>query len=80
MAAKGAGNIVLTSRSAEKHPDVAALVESVAQEGSKLVVRNCDISDANSVAQLAKSCADTLPPIRGVVVAAMVLDVSALMN
>ena len=41
-----------------------------------IVVKACDIADQESVNALVEDCAKTLPPIRGVIHAAMVLRVS----
>ncbi|VUC25637.1 unnamed protein product [Clonostachys rosea] len=74
MVERGAKSIVIVSRSVEGHSAVPALVQSAADKGCKLVARNCDISSEESVIQLADYCAQNLPPVRGVIVAAMVLD------
>lgn len=44
--------------------------------GCNLTVRNCDISSSDAVAEFAAECSQSFPPVRGVIVAAMVLDVS----
>ncbi|KAL8710442.1 MAG: hypothetical protein Q9225_007289 [Loekoesia sp. 1 TL-2023] len=71
----GAKNILLVSRNAESHPDAAELVRTAKAEGCKLQIQNCDISNENSLMNLLTTCSSAiLPPIRGVVNCAMVLD------
>ncbi|KAB8360847.1 hypothetical protein FH972_024581 [Carpinus fangiana] len=72
LASKGAKNIILVSRSATVSERVQALMDELAPQGVKIVVRPCDVADAASVKKLVSNCAD-LPPIRGVVQGAMVL-------
>lgn len=72
MAAKGAKNIILSSRSAKVSEAVQALIDELGPQGIKVVVRPADMTDAASVKALIAGCSD-LPPIRGVVQGAMVL-------
>lgn len=76
MVQKGAKNIVLVSRNAQSHPGAASLMQQAQDDGCNLQVRNCDVSDENSLLELLEDCTHTLPPIRGVVAGAMVLNVS----
>jgi len=74
---KGARNLVLISRSAESHPNAADLVRSAKTHRCNLQIRNCNISDEGDLVRLLDGCSKTLPPIRGVINAAMVLDVGS---
>ncbi|KKK24815.1 hypothetical protein P175DRAFT_0548914 [Aspergillus ochraceoroseus IBT 24754] len=74
MVEKGARNILLTSRNAESHPNAITLINKAYAEGCKIYVRNCDVSSEESLAKLLNDCASTLPPIRGVIQAAMALN------
>ncbi|KAF7554507.1 hypothetical protein G7Z17_g2865 [Cylindrodendrum hubeiense] len=78
MVQKGARNIVLVSRNAQSHPGAASLIQQAKDDGCNLQVRNCDVSDESSLLELLGDCARTLPPIRGVVAGAMVLNDSVL--
>ncbi|KAH7143722.1 hypothetical protein EDB81DRAFT_935118 [Dactylonectria macrodidyma] len=78
MVQKGARNILLVSRNAQSHPDAASLMEQAKNEGCNLQVRNCDVSDEQSLLALLDECARAMPPIRGVVAGAMVLNDSIL--
>lgn len=76
MIEKGAKNILVTSRNAVSHPNAAGLVQRAKADGCNVYVRNCDISNEESLVKLLADHTGTLPPIRGVIQAAMYLDVS----
>ena len=77
MMKKGATNILVVSRNAESHPNAVELVRMAKTEGCNLQVRNCDVSSESSFVKLLTYCSSaSLPPIRGVINCAMVLDVS----
>ncbi|KAI1502213.1 hypothetical protein F5X99DRAFT_427602 [Biscogniauxia marginata] len=70
-----AKNILLVSRNAESHPDAVELVQTAKAEGVNIHVRNCDVSSEEALLKLLKYCTSvSLPPIRGVINGAMVLD------
>ncbi|KAL1636209.1 Type I Iterative PKS [Diplodia intermedia] len=74
MAQKGARNVVLLSRSGKTDGKVGQLIESVRQSmDANVVVRACDVADEASVRALVEDCKGSMPPIRGVIHAAMVL-------
>ena len=70
----GAKNLVLFSRNAEsaKHSPFLAQVRA---KGVKIVARNVDIADAARLEAAARDVDAVLPPVRGVIQAAMVLQV-----
>jgi NADPH:quinone reductase-like Zn-dependent oxidoreductase len=76
MIEKGARNILIISRNAASHPEAASLIEYGKGKGCNVFVRNCDVSDEESLVRLLGDCAGTMPLIRGVVQGAMQLDVS----
>ena len=77
MMDNGAKNILLVSRNAESHPDAVELVRTAKTEGCNLQVRNCDVSSDKGLVELLTYCSSaSIPPIRGVINCAMVLDVS----
>ena len=76
MSSKGARNIVLTSRNASGNKKVLQLAEELAERGTKIVVHSCDVSSRGSVRHLVEDGLRDLPPIRGVINAAMFLKVS----
>ncbi|KXX76480.1 Lovastatin diketide synthase LovF [Madurella mycetomatis] len=74
MASKGAKNVVVVSRNAEAHPKGAIMVQEAAAKGCRLQFLNCDIASEESLVALLSKVSAVLPPIRGVVHAASVLD------
>lgn len=73
---KGAKNIIVTSRKAESHPSAPELSRLAAAAGCRLLLRNCDTTQEAELVTLINEASKDLPPIRGVINAAMVLDVS----
>ncbi|HEY9800293.1 MAG TPA: type I polyketide synthase [Leptolyngbyaceae cyanobacterium] len=73
LANQGARCIVLTSR---KGADSTAqqVIQQIEQTGTQVFVIPADVSQAESVAQLLKKIKQTLPPLRGIIHAAGVLD------
>lgn len=74
MIEKGAKHILITSRRAESHPNAAPLVQRAKEADCNVYVRNCDISHEESLVKLLADCAGTMPPVRGVIQAAMALN------
>ncbi|KAF3769432.1 hypothetical protein M406DRAFT_245011 [Cryphonectria parasitica EP155] len=74
MLRRGARHILVVSRSAESHPEAASLVARGLAQGCRVVVRNCNVARESELVQLLADCAqDGLPPVRGVIQAAMAL-------
>lgn len=78
MASRGAKSIILLSRSGRLTGDTEGLEAELESLGTKLTIHACDIGDKKQVLEVAKQCRENLPPVRGVVHAAMVLRVSRL--
>lgn len=67
----------MLSRSAETHPATADLIKELEASGCRAAVRNCDASESSNLAAALQSLLHSgIPPIRGVVHAAMALHVS----
>lgn len=75
MIEKGAKNILIISRNAESHPEAAPLVELGQKKGCIVHVRNCDVSNEQSLLNLFSDCTSTMPPIKGLIQGAMQLNV-----
>ncbi|KLU82825.1 hypothetical protein MAPG_01893, partial [Magnaporthiopsis poae ATCC 64411] len=73
MVEKGAGHVVLLSRSGSATGKVKELIDSASIAGANVVVRRCDVANKASVDELFTSGLDGLPPVRGIVHGAMVL-------
>lgn len=77
MVHHGARNLVLVSRSGTVAGKVKTLIDDLTSIGATIVVRQCDVSDSNSVNTLVKRGMVDMPEVRGVVHGAMVLNVSS---
>ena len=75
MIQKGARHIVLVSRSGKASVKVADLIEEAKSFQAQIEVRTCDVSSKEQVENLVNSGISCMPTVRGVVHAAMVLDV-----
>lgn len=76
MVGKGARNIVLLSRTGLVQDQVASLVQEMEQLSANIIVKACDVSSKDSVAEVMGFCTEQLPPVAGVIHAGMVLRVS----
>ena len=75
MMEKGAKNLLIASRNAETSPDVADMRAMAQADSCNLQIRSCDVGDEQKFVDLLAEVATTMPPICGVVNAAMVLKV-----
>lgn len=71
-------NLIVLSRTARTHPDRAALVADVEAAGCRVSVQSCDVSSEADFRRVLDQVRrdESFPPIRGVVQAAMTLNVS----
>ncbi|KAH7327102.1 beta-ketoacyl synthase domain-containing protein [Rhexocercosporidium sp. MPI-PUGE-AT-0058] len=74
MIEKGAKNIVLLSRSGKSDGKVGELIEEAATIGANVIVKSCNVSSEKAVEKLVSDDLSSLPPIKGLIHAAMVLD------
>lgn len=72
---KSAKNLLIVSRNAETSPDVASMRLMAQADGCNLQIRSCDVGNESEFLRLLTDVATTMPPIRGVINAAMVLQV-----
>jgi acyl transferase domain-containing protein/NADPH:quinone reductase-like Zn-dependent oxidoreductase len=68
-------NLVVVSRNATTHPLCLATREHARKNKCNLQVRDCDIADEQSFLALLNEIKATMPPIKGIIHAGMVLDV-----
>ncbi|KAK0714128.1 hypothetical protein B0T26DRAFT_874079 [Lasiosphaeria miniovina] len=73
MVEQGARTIVLLSRSGGGAEMVEKLQEEVQCPDARILVKKCDASDEGQFQRLVEECVESLPPICGVIHAAMVL-------
>ncbi|CAI6088461.1 unnamed protein product [Clonostachys chloroleuca] len=74
MISRGAKTLLLVSRHATTHPNAHLLQKRGEASGCNVQLRDCDLSYEDQLLELLAECSRTLPPIRGVVNGAMVLD------
>ena len=71
MVDRGAKSIILLSRSGAQKPEAIQAVDQMVAEGAKVTVFACDVADRSRLKAVIEECTKTLPPIRGVIQAAM---------
>ena len=76
LASRGAGHIALLSRRKLDDLEEQDFISELQSHGSKLHLLRCDVSDARMIKDSVAFCLERLPPVRGVIQAAMVLQVS----
>jgi acyl transferase domain-containing protein/acyl carrier protein len=74
LAEKGASHLVLLSRSGKAPEADQASLEALQAQGVNVVTYACDVTDKAALTQVLAEVQATLPPLRGVIHAAMVLD------
>ncbi|PKK54328.1 hypothetical protein CI102_1058 [Trichoderma harzianum] len=73
MVRRGARHIILLSRSGKVTDDLSKLMKESRKLGASIYVVPCDVADEKSVQALVEELQEDLPPIRGIIHAAMVL-------
>lgn len=71
MVDRGAKSIILISRSGAQKPEATQAVDEMVAEGARVTVFACDVADKSRLTAVIEECTKTLPPIRGVIQAAM---------
>jgi NADPH:quinone reductase-like Zn-dependent oxidoreductase/acyl carrier protein len=74
LAKHGAQHLVLVGRSGARTPDALAAIDALRSDGVDVVVAKADITNEADVARVVDEIAHSMPPLRGVIHAAMVLD------
>ncbi|KAJ4253425.1 hypothetical protein NW762_010583 [Fusarium torreyae] len=72
--AHGAKNILILSRSASSRTDSGDLIEEMEGQGCRVMVKNCDIAVAEDLSRALNESYSEIPPVKGVIQAAMVLN------
>jgi acyl transferase domain-containing protein/NADPH:quinone reductase-like Zn-dependent oxidoreductase/acyl carrier protein len=80
LAARGARHLALVSRQGDAAPEAAQTLAKLRALGVAARAFACDVADRSAVAALLARLAAEMPPLRGVVHGAMVLDDAALAN
>ncbi|HEX6385525.1 MAG TPA: SDR family NAD(P)-dependent oxidoreductase, partial [Anaerolineae bacterium] len=74
MVERGARHLVLMSRSGAATPPAQAAIDAMAQAGATVHLARADVTQVEQVAQLLDEIRQSMPPLRGVIHAAGVLD------
>ena len=77
---KGARHIVMLGRRGAPSPETQAVVQDFRARGVKVVADPCDVTDRAALERLFETLRTTMPPIAGVMHAAMILDDALLTN
>lgn len=77
MVKHGAKNLIILSRSGKRHALAEMLSADLEQAGCNLIMPECDIKDGALVEQILNDAAKSMPPIRGAIQGAMVLNASS---
>ncbi len=74
LAERGARHLVLVGRSGAARDEAKAVVADLSARGVAVYAEPCDITDRRAVEKLFEHIAATMPPVAGILHAAMVLD------
>lgn len=74
LASKGARHLVLISRSGAVTPEALSAISALQAQGVTVTAQACDVTNLPALTALFAHMANTLPPLRGVVHAAAVID------
>ena len=77
---KGARHLAVIGRSETTPPDAAAALERLRQDGAAVHEFAVDVADANQVAELLRRMQREMPPLRGIIHCAAVIQDSSLVN
>ncbi|SEC07707.1 Acyl transferase domain-containing protein [Rhizobiales bacterium GAS188] len=80
MIAHGARHLVLVGRRAVPNPEQQSVIDELRATGTDVRILSADVSRAEDVSLVLAKINDTLPRLRGVIHAAMVLNDSLLVN
>lgn len=75
MSAHGARSILLLTRKNLSGPERSKLEIRFGSFGTHVRIETCDVADTTAMQNVAKRCRQTMPPVRGVIQAAMILQV-----
>lgn len=75
MANHGARNLIFVNRSGMSNPASRATVQALKDKGINALIHACNVSDQGQFQGMLSQLKQTIPPVRGVIQAAMVLRV-----
>ncbi|PYI01233.1 ketoacyl-synt-domain-containing protein [Aspergillus sclerotiicarbonarius CBS 121057] len=74
MADHGARHFLFLSRQGADHSDASAVFADLSAKGAQAMAYQCDISDEEQVGRAFRRCSLELPPVKGIMQAAMLLS------
>ncbi|RFU36270.1 hypothetical protein B7463_g122, partial [Scytalidium lignicola] len=74
MVENGAKNLIFISRSGSQKPEAQVIENKLRKAGATTAVYACDISDRDVLRTVLNNCNQNMPPIKGVIQGAMVLQ------
>jgi NADPH:quinone reductase-like Zn-dependent oxidoreductase/SAM-dependent methyltransferase/acyl carrier protein len=74
MVDRGAKNLILPSRSGAASKAAKSVIEELTARGARIVTPKCDVASDTELTEVLDECARTMPPIKGCINAAMVLQ------
>ncbi|KAL8853081.1 MAG: hypothetical protein Q9221_002112 [Calogaya cf. arnoldii] len=74
MVGRKARNLILLSRSTTYNEETASFLQELKDRGVNVATLPCDVGDANRLEEVLRSCATTMPPIKGCIQGSMVLE------
>lgn len=80
MADRGAKHFIVPSRSGASSKAAADMIAQLQARGVTVIAPKCDVSDAASFGSLLNECSKTMPPIKGCINGAMVLQDAIMPN
>ncbi|CAM3378391.1 type I polyketide synthase [Halomonas lysinitropha] len=80
LASRGARHLILVGRSGAASDEARAGVAALEAQGVEVVAAACDITDRAALTRLLDECRNRLPPLRGVIHAATVIDDGLIRN
>lgn len=80
MADRGAKHFIVPSRSGASSKAAADMIAQLQARGVTVIAPKCDVSDAASLVGLLSECSKTMPPIKGCINGAMVLQDAIMPN
>ena len=80
LAAKGARHLLLVGRSGAADEEARAALAGLEAAGVRVVAARCDVSDRAAVQKVLEEARATMPPLRGVVHAAALIDDGLIRN
>lgn len=74
LAERGVGHLVLVGRRGMDTPGIRGVIDAFAEQGTKVFVHACDVTNNSAVTTLIQEMDKILPPLTGVLHAAAVFD------